>query len=160
MTVQDVLWTEVTEPPEATPDRNTFVVQVNRYRDGDITPYRETVRLRHDAGRGVVLVSADTTRQRVESATAHGRTCPGRDLRKFPRSTSDITLPVKDQLPEGGRLRALCRLEVLVTGRGEPNHPTPAVDQDEPGMARESDLDPDAGSRMSERAVDRGCSKY
>jgi len=115
--VKDVLWTEVRDPPQPTPSRNVFDVRVNRYTDGDVTPYTETVRLRHDADRGLVLVSADAKREPGgERSREWAYLSRALDLRKFPRSTSDITLPEKDQLPQGGRLRALCRLEVPAEG--------------------------------------------
>ena len=117
--VQDVLWTEVVQPPQEASARNLFAVRINRYTDRDVTPYVERVRLRQDADRGVVLVSADTKREPGgERIRAWAYLSRAVDLRKFPRSSSDITLPEKDQLPRGGRLRALCRLDVPSDGAG------------------------------------------
>lgn len=118
---QPVLWTEVTGPPERTNDHPAeFTVHIRRFLvDGDVTPYRVQARLGRD----------DTGAIRMEWEDIETRTAGGFreayewaylpravDLRKLPRTDADITLPVKDQLPSGGRLRALCEVEVPATG--------------------------------------------
>ncbi|MGY1914202.1 hypothetical protein [Blastococcus sp. SYSU DS0973] len=119
--LQPVLWTEVTGPPERTNDHPAeFTVQIRRFLlDGDVTPYRVLARLGRDEAGSIRMEWED-----IETRTAGGfrgtytwAYLPRAvDLRRFPRSDADITSPAKDQLPAGGRLRALCELDVPATG--------------------------------------------